>query len=187
MEETPKRKKKTGLFIGLGVGLVAAAVVVALVLSKNPKSNADTEAFEKCFSISDYRSYMNTYGTKGLHYNEAKNVIDRYVADSTAKADAKERDRLAAETQERDRYNKCTTIEECDKYLKDYPQGKYVKEVKAKKAELEKKAAEEAKKKEAVEKKNQQTNSKNVKIVPKKDPKIVNGGGGTSGIKNKKN
>jgi hypothetical protein len=157
-QEAPKRKSKAGLFIGLGIGLaVMVAAIVALVLILKP--NPDTKAFEACSSISDYRSYIHEYGSNGLHYNEAKTIVDRYVADSTDKAkraEAKQRAEAEAKAKaeaEEASYKKCTTVAACDNYLTAYPQGKYVAEVKAKKAELEKKAAQEAAAKKAAERK----------------------------------
>lgn len=52
-----------------------------------------------------------------------------------------------AKKQEDEMYSKCTTIAACDSYLKAYPQGRYVSEVKKKKAELEKKEEEKSGKK----------------------------------------
>ena len=110
---------------------------------KQKESNKDNEAFEACFSISDYRSYMNAYGTKGLHYSEAKNIVDRYVADSIVKAQNREKaiEKAEAEEKEDEMYNNCNSISTCDKYLKAYPRGRYVNEVEALKTELELKAA----------------------------------------------
>ena len=91
-----------------------------------------------------------------MHYKEAKDEIERLVADSTAKAlqaiteeqarqraEAEARAKAEAEQKEYESYNECTTVAACDNYLKDYPQGRYVTEVEARKAEL-KKAAEQA-------------------------------------------
>ena len=98
LQEAPKRKSKAGLFIGLGIGVaVLLAAVVAVVFLMKP--NPDNEAFDACASISDYRAYMNEYGSNGLHYKEAKAIVDKHVADSTAEALAKERDRLKAEVE----------------------------------------------------------------------------------------
>ena len=80
-------------------------------------------------------------------------------AETTQIAEEQETERLAAETEaaklvakaekEEDMtFEKCTTIAVCNSYLKTYPQGRYVDEVKAKKAELEKKEQLEAEKKE---------------------------------------
>lgn len=133
--------------------LFGALTALLLGCNNSPKqkeSIKDNEAFEACLSISDYRAYMHTYGTNGLHYNEAKNVVDRYVADSITKAEARERaiQRAEAEEKEDELYLNCTTIAACDKYLKDYPHGRYVYEVQEIKAELEKKASIEADKME---------------------------------------
>ena len=119
--------------------------LIALLLGCNhaPKQNKDNEAFEACFSVNDYRTYMKTYGLKGLHYNEAKNIVDRYVADSIVKAQNRERaiEKAEAEEKEDELYSNCTTISACEKYLKAYPRGRYVKEVEAMKTELELKNA----------------------------------------------
>ena len=56
-----------------------------------------------------------------------------------------------AEKKEDDAYKKCTTIAGCNNYLKEYPEGRYVEEVKTTKAELEQTEAE--KKEEAAYKK----------------------------------
>ena len=113
---------------------------------KQKESTKDNEAYKACLSISDYRAYMRTYGTNGLHYNEAKNVVDRYVADSITKAEARERanQRIEAEEKEDELYLNCTTIAACENYLKAYPHGRYVYEVEEIKAELEKKASVQA-------------------------------------------
>ena len=197
-QEAPKRKSKAGLFIGLGIGAAVIAAVVAIVLLMKP--NPDTEAFKACSSMRDYRAYMREYGSKGRHYDEAKTIVDRYVADSTEKAQVKERERQKAEAEEKEKecFDNCTTIAACDTYLKDYPHGKYVTEVKAKKAELEKKEAEKAAKKEAEkaaekkkaeEKQKQKTqekkgttpkNNNNTTVQPKKDQ---NKGNNTTGFK----
>ena len=156
-QDAPKRKSKAGLFIGLGVGLaVVVAAVVALVLLMKP--NPDTETFKACSSMRDYRAYMREYGINGRHYNEAKTIVDRYVADSTEKAQTKERERQRdeAEQKEKESFDNCTTVAACDSYLKAYPHGKYVTEVKAKKTELEKKDAEIAAAKREAEKAKQE-------------------------------
>lgn len=155
-QKAPKRKSKAGLFIGVGIGVAAIAAVIALVLLLKP--NPDTERFNACSSMSDYRAYMREYGSDGRHYNEAKTIVEKYVADSTAKAQTKERERQRAEAaqKEKESYDNCTTIAACDNYLKTYPHGKYVSEVKAKKTELEKKEAEIAAAKREAEKAKQE-------------------------------
>lgn len=126
--------------------LFGALVALLLGCNRAPKqkeSTKDNQAFEACFSISDYRAYMKNYGLKGLHYNEAKNIVDKYVADSIVKAQNRERavEKAEAEEKEDELYSSCTTITACEKYLKAYPRGRYVKEVEAIKTELELKEA----------------------------------------------
>ena len=152
-----KTKSKKGLWIGLSVG--AAAVLLLLVLLLKPQKepvqlDPDTIAYQACNGIEDLRNYMNDFGRKGLHYDEAKALVAEYLADSIAKVQAKrqaEAKALAAKQQaeaeaqakaedekkEEAAYKKCTTIEGCNTYLISYPKGKYVKEVKRKKADLE--------------------------------------------------
>lgn len=154
LSPTPNDKpgNKKGLWIGLGI---AAAVIVALLLLLRPKpeptpTDPDTQAYEACQTVADYRAYMRNYGRNALHYADAKAFVDQYVADSIeqarqaqALADAAQKEeaerqaQAKAEKKEDDAYRKCTTLAGCESYLKVYPKGKYVDEVKAKKAELE--------------------------------------------------
>jgi serine/threonine protein kinase/TPR repeat protein len=88
-EPQDKSKGKSGLWIGIGIGVVA--VIVALVFLLKPKEepvtiDPDTLAYQACYSVEDLRTYMRDYGRNGLHYNEAKARVDQYVTDSTAKA-----------------------------------------------------------------------------------------------------
>ena len=154
-----KPKSKKALWIGLGI---AAAVIVALLLLLRPKpeptpTDPDTQAYEACQTVSDYRAYMRDYGRNALHYNEAKAYVEQYEADSAAKvqqaaelvqaqqqAEAEAQAQAEAEKKEETAYKKCTTVAGCESYLKAYPKGKYADEVKAKKAELEEKARQEA-------------------------------------------
>lgn len=135
--QSKNRKGNIGLLFGLGLSM---AIVISGFSSCGPKGNTkdkETATYEACSSISDYRGYINTYGTSGKFYKEAKNVVDRYVADSIEKAKTREH-KLQREEAEEECYKQCTTIEACDNYLNKYPQGTYVEQVKAKKAELEK-------------------------------------------------
>lgn len=164
-------------------GALAALLLGCNHAPKQKESAKDNEAFEACFSISDYRAYMNAYGTKGLHFNEAKNIVDRYVADSIVKAQNRERaiEKAEAEEKEDELYFNCTTIAACEKYLKAYPRGRYVKEVEAMKTELELKDAkaeaekakldaEQARKEAEKAKKEAEANKK--KTDPKKVVKV---------------
>ena len=141
--ETPSggKKKGKGLWISLGLAVVAFAVVFLLRMKPKEETpvpvDPDTEAFMACQTVDDYRNYIGYFGKNGQHYAEAKHFVDSVVADSTAKAKAE------AEKKEKEAFYKCTTIEACEKYLKAYPEGQYVEQVKAKKAELEQKQADE--------------------------------------------
>ncbi len=156
-KNTTCRRNKASLLLGLGLGI---AVVVASLPScggTNNDNDSDTQAYKACTSVADYRAYMKSFGSNGKYYKDAKNVVDRYVADSTAKAQkahakeqAQERAEAKAEAERKEdvSYKNCTTVADCDAYLKAYPNGRYVEEVKAKRRELEKKETELAQKKE---------------------------------------
>lgn len=165
------------------LGALVALMLGCNLVPKQKEANKDNEAFEACFSVNDYRVYMKTFGLKGLHYNEAKNVVDKYVADSIVKADARRRANEKAEEEEKEDelYFNCNTISACEKYLKAYPRGRYVREVEATKAELELKVAkadaekarldaEKARKEAEKAKKEAEANKK--KTDPKKVVKI---------------
>ncbi len=96
--DNDKPKSKKGLWIGLGV----AALVVMLVLLLKPKKEPvqpdfDTETFNACQTVNDYRLYIMEYGHSAKHYAEAKSIVDRHVADSMAEVE-----RLMAEEQARE-------------------------------------------------------------------------------------
>lgn len=160
-DKSAPKKKKT-LWIALGIGI--AAVIAALLLLLKPKqeptpTDPDTQAYEACQTVADYRAYMSDYGRNALHFADAKAFVDQYMADSIeqafnaqALADAAQKEeaerqaQAKAEKKEDDAYRKCTTIAACDSYLRTYPQGRYLTEVRAKKAELEKQEAEQKEK-----------------------------------------
>ena len=149
-KENPKAegKSKKGLWIALGA--VAAAVLLAVLLlrpkDKPLEESLDTQAYRACQTAQDYREYLAEYGRKAEHYTEAKQWLKDYVDDSTAKAqqeaqqqaEAEAKTKAEAEKKEDEAYKKCTTVAACDSYLKSYPEGRYVNQVKSKKAELEK-------------------------------------------------
>lgn len=191
--EKPKKKKKVGLWIGLGVGtlvvLVVAIVLFLKLREKSLRNEADNQAYKACVTANDYRSYMRDFGSDALHYNEAKAEVERLVADSTAKAlqaIAEEQARLQAEAEARAKaeaeqiedkfFENCTSIAACDSYLEAYPQGRYVSEVEAKKAELKKEAEQaaakkaaqkDAEKKKAAKKQQERKKASNIKTVKK--------------------
>ena len=157
-ESNDKPGNKKALWIGLGIA--AAAVVALLVLLLKPKqeptsTNPDTQAYEACQTVADYRAYLSDYGRNALHYSDAKAFVEQYVADSVKRAqdslaqvqvrqmaqqqsESELKAQTEAEKKEDAAYQKCNTIAACDSYLKTYPQGRYVDEVRAKKAKLEK-------------------------------------------------
>ena len=99
----------------------------------------DSMEYHVCQSVEDYRGYLVGFGTKALYYAEAKQFIDDFVMDSTRVADSITKVKQAiAEAEEDAAYKRCTTIEGCENYLKDYPEGRYVVEVTNKLAVLKK-------------------------------------------------
>ena len=143
----PKSKK------WLWIGLLAAAVVLALLWlllrtpEATPKEDAplspDEQAYHACQTVNDYRAYISDYGRNATHYADAQAIVDQYVADSLKQVqdslDRVQAEQLAQQKAEAEdeAYRKCTNIAACDKYLKNYPQGRYVTEVQKKKSELE--------------------------------------------------
>ena len=151
----PNPNPKPKLWKWMAAAGAVVAVVLAIVLWPEPDSpvNPDTEAYDACRTVADYRAYMRDYGRNALHYAEAKKFVDDHVADSTAQAQqqlaqqqaqqqaaAEAKAQAEAERKEEAAYGKCTTVSGCNSYLKTYPNGKYVEEVRAKKAELEQQA-----------------------------------------------
>ena len=129
-----KKPTRIPLWITLGVAAVALLFVILMVLKSGRTDNHlpimpipynDTEAYQACQTVADYRAYMRDYGRNALHYAEAQQFVKDFVADSTAKAE------------EDAAYGRCSTITACESYLQAYPQGRYVAEVKARKADLE--------------------------------------------------
>ena len=148
-KSSTNRKNKASLLLGLGLSVAIVAGGLSSCGGSSSKENdSDTQTYKACTSVADYRAYMKSFGSNGKYYKDAKNVVDRFVADSTAKAQkaqakeqAQERAEAKAKAEEKEYWN-CTTIAACDAYLKAYPNGRFVNEVKAKKSELEKKAKE---------------------------------------------
>ena len=150
-EPDPNPNPKKGLWIGLGIAALVALMLIFLWPKPQP-IDPDTQAFEACETVEAYRAYMRDYGDGAQHYADAQAFVARWVADSTAAADSlarvmqealalaqarqqAEADSIAqaeAEKKEVAAYKKCTTIDACEAYLKAYPDGRYVEEVKAK-------------------------------------------------------
>lgn len=140
LSPTPNDKptNKKGLWIGLGI---AAAVIVALLLLLKPTqeptpTDPDMQAYEACQTVADYRAYISDYGRNAINYSDAQHKIDSIQTDSIAKV------------KEDAAYGQCNSITTCASYLDTYPNGRYVVEVKDKKAKLESEANEEELKKE---------------------------------------
>ena len=145
------KPNKKPLIIIIALLLVAVIGLVMFLKNRQPNvSDPDTQDYEACKTVADYRAYLSEYGSNALHYADAKEFIDNYEADSIQKALVKQSkdDAQAAqdelEKREKEAYKACATIGACESYLRVYPKGKYVKEVKDKKAKLEKQAKDEA-------------------------------------------
>ena len=133
-DTTKSGKSKKGLWIGLAIAAAAVAVLVFM-----PKSSPDTNAYQACQTVEDYRAYLSVYGENAKHYSEAKSFVDQYVADSLEQ-ESQRKAMEEAKKAEDAAYSACTTITACDSYLEKYPDGRYVTQVQNKKAELEKNA-----------------------------------------------
>ena len=130
--EEPKSKK--GLWIGLGVG--AAALLLLLVLLLKPESKDEPQPI-----ASNVEQVVENPVDEEMPVKEEAEVpVDSFMVDTFAVSQARQQ----AEAEEA-AYKKCTTIAACDAYLKAYPNGKYAKQVKAKKAELENKEKKQSK------------------------------------------
>ena len=140
-KDAPKSKK--GLWVALAA-VIALALALILLLHQ-PKTESvvtdpDTEEYLACQTLPDYRAYCENYGKNAIHYAEAQHKIDSLVADSTRHHATQVSETLAG-LDDDEAYAACTaknaTVADCDRYLKKYPQGRHIAEVKAKKAELE--------------------------------------------------
>lgn len=148
-EEQPRTEKKgkKGLWIALAGAAAALALILILSLGgKKDGPNSDELAFRACQTVNDFRRYVADYGRNALYYQEAVDFIEKYEADSIelvqlAIADSIERAQIAmGEAQrveaEETAYGNCNTIQGCDNYLRDYPNGRYVAEVRQKREAL---------------------------------------------------
>lgn len=88
--DTKKPKKKLWWFL---IIVVLTLGIVALFLYR--LNQKETEMFNACATIDDYRQYVSTY-PQGKHFSEARLFIDNYVKDSIAEAE-----RLRKEEEER--------------------------------------------------------------------------------------
>ena len=156
-QTTPKPKKRR---LGL-LALLAVAAAVLLFLFLRPKdkaeptpSNQDIEAYFNCSTVNDYRAFMRNYGPTATYYNEAKSLVDYYVADSIEKVqqaldqqnvEERRKSYEANKKKEDALFAKCNTIEGCANYLNTFPQGRYAEEVAKRKQELEEEKSQIAK------------------------------------------
>ena len=184
----PDDKPKGNNLLWILLGVVAVLILLIVLLWSKKPVDPDTKAFQDCQTVEDYRDYIDDYGPEALHYAEALDFIQRFMADSAQRV----QDSLAqvqVERAETDAYRKCTTVRGCDNYLKTYPNGRYADQVSAKKAELEQKKAPTQRPTDdnppqSVSQPQQQ--SQNHQQTTQNTPTVGNGGGSTSttGIEN---
>ena len=79
-------KKQPKRLIPLLVVLLIIVIVALLLKGRKPKD--DDSAFSGCKNVKDYREYVSSFGKGGKHYKEAVQFIDKYVSDSTIKANS---------------------------------------------------------------------------------------------------
>lgn len=133
VDDSDKPKKKKSWFWIVGIGAAATITIAILFGISHSESDLDTDRYYSCQTVDDYRNYIIDFGHNAKYYNEAKQFIDNYMADSVTKSEAQRKAQ-----KEEDLYNSCTTIAKCDNYLSQYPQGRYCEEVTTKKIELTK-------------------------------------------------
>lgn len=90
----------------------------------------EEEAYRNCTSIEGCNYYLNQY-PNGKYVEQVNEKLSVYKAKLRAEEERKEREK------EDDAYRRCITIDGCNRYLRDYPEGRYVADVKNKKANLE--------------------------------------------------
>ena len=152
--DEPKSKKALWVDLSIKIIWIVVGILVALLVlhlwqeNESAPTDPDTQAYEDCQTVEDYRAYMSQYGINALHYADALAFVEQHKADSAdeaqqiaaqqqAQRQAEAKAQAQKEKKEDDAYMKCTTIAACDSYLKAYPQGRYVQEVRTKKAQLE--------------------------------------------------
>ena len=84
-DSSEKTKTRSGLWLGLGFGVVAVVILLSLFHKPN-QIDSDTQTYEACQTVEDYRAYIAQFGSDAKHYADAKSFIDQYVADSTEQA-----------------------------------------------------------------------------------------------------
>ena len=132
-KENHKSKQNLRAILIAFIALAIVALCFLLKPSSKPEVDPDTEAFNNCTTVGDYRNYMADFGKNGIHYAEAKAVVEAYVADSIAEAE---------ERMEYEMYINIVNIEDCENYLAEYPFGRYVEPVSNKMAALQEQKAE---------------------------------------------
>ena len=131
-EPSEKPKSKTGLWVGLGIGAVAVLALLLVLLMK--PTDSDTEAYQANDMAYAPAEAEVPAETPAEASEEVAVVEDSAMAVAMEVVSAEEAS-----------YEKCTTIAACEAYLKAYPNGKYAKQVRAKKTELEKKEKKQSK------------------------------------------
>jgi len=115
-----QNKQRKKLWIALGVIVVLVLLLVLLWPKLHPEDNP---------KIQQEQVPLEQTQTQQVAQNQPQ-----------PQQPVQQQDGAEAKRKEDEDYRKCTTISGCENYLKAYPKGKYVDEVRAKKAELEKNA-----------------------------------------------
>lgn len=121
-----QNKQRKKLWIALGAIVVLVLLLVLLWPKLHPEDNS---------KIQQEQVPLEQTQTQQVAQNQPQ-----------PQQPAQQQDGAEAKRKEDEDYRKCTTISGCESYLKAYPKGKYVDEVRAKKAELEQQAREKAEK-----------------------------------------
>ena len=138
---------KKPILIILGTVLLLAGIGLYFLLGSNPEKRE----FDKCETIEQYEEYIKNYGEEGKYYDQAVNKIAELKRENPSSSDEKDQDKpkvngsddeakaaqKVEEEKEMEALKKIRNIADCDAYLKDFPDGKYVEDVKTMKSNFE--------------------------------------------------
>ena len=99
-EPNDKQKSKKTLWVVFSIKIiwiVVGIMVALLVFSLWPKNepaptDPDTQAYEACQTVSEFRAYIAHFGSDAKHYADAKQFVDKFVSDSIAQVEAKQKE-----------------------------------------------------------------------------------------------
>ena len=96
--DEPKSKKTLWVVLSIKIIWIVVGIMVALlVFSLWPKNepaptDPDTQAYEACQTVSEFRAYIAHFGSDAKHYADAKQFVDKFVSDSIAQVEAKQKE-----------------------------------------------------------------------------------------------